>query len=658
MATILRSKSKVMKGCLDSVAEDKRRDEKDRAYDLLWEAQQYWQAMEAFRRDRERNKNYTYGKQWDDYVCVEGKMIKEEDYIKSQGNVALKNNLIRRMMRAVLGVYRSQAKEPTCIARDRDEQKYGETMSTVLQCNMQLNQMTELNARCMEEFLISGLVVQRKWYGWLNGKVDCWTDYVQPNNFFIDNNMRDFRGWDVSCLGEIHDIDFKALCERFAKGPEECARLGEIYREARDKSYIRANYEDFGYPLGGYYDFLIPRDTTRCRVIEIWRKESRPRYRCHDINNGDVYKIEERDLEEMVLRENAERLATGAELGMEESDIPLIRYEWFVDTYWYYYYLTPFGDILEEGETPYDHGGHPYVFKAYPFIDGEIHSFVADVIDQQRYTNRLITMYDWLMRASAKGLLLFPEDCLPEGMGPEDIADEWARFNGVIMIRQPKNGPALPQQVANNCTNIGIHELLQMQLKFFEDISGVNGALQGKPGFSGMSASLYNQQTQNATTSLLDMLDTFSSFVRDGAMKDVKNIQQYYDTPRVFNIAGKNAAMVEYDPKKIRDVEFDLSIIESTSTPAFRAIANDILMKLFEMRAISVEQLLEHGDYPFADELLQSIQTQREKLEEEQRRIRENAQPGEERDLIDMSRLIMNQDNEDFPRRYKRDIEG
>lgn len=222
------------------------------------------------------------------------------------------------------------------------------------------------------------------------------------------------------------------------------------------------------------------------------------------------------------------------------------------------------------------------------------------------------------MRASAKGVLLFPEECLPAGMSMEDIADEWARFNGVIMIKQPKTGTSLPQQVANNCTQIGINELLQMQLKFFEDISGVNGALQGKPGYSGMSASLYNQQAQNATTSLLDLLDTFSSFIREGAYKDVKNIQQFYDSPRVFNIAGKNSAIVEYDPRKIRDIEFDLSIVESTATPAYRAMSNEILMKLFEMKAISVEQLLEHGEFPFADELLQSIKSQREQLQQGQ----------------------------------------
>lgn len=601
---------------MDSVATAKHTLGGNRAFEVLWQAQQYWFAMDTFRRDRERNKNYTYGRQWDDYVCVNGRKIREEELIKKQGNVPLKNNLIRRMVQAVLGIYRSQAKEPTCTARDRDEQRYGETMSTVLQCNMQLNRMTEINARCMEEFLISGFVVQRKWYGWRENKLDCWTDYVQPNNFFIDNNMRDFRGWDCSCVGEVHDISFEELCGRFAKDGNDYNRLAEIYKFAKDKSYLSATFDNFGYPLQGYYDFLVPYDTSRCRVIEVWRKESKPRVRCHDVNNGDVFKIDIEDFQALVTDENNKRLQEARELGMDESDVPLIRWEWFMDSYWYYYMLTPFGDILEEGETPYEHKSHPYVFKAYPFIDGEIHSFVSNVIDQQRYTNRLITMYDWIMRASAKGVLLFPEDCLPKGMSMDDVADEWARFNGIIMIRTPKAGTPLPQQIANNCTQIGISELLNMQLKFFEDISGVNGALQGKPGYSGMSASLYNQQAQNASTSLLDLLDTFSSFVKEGAYKDVKNIQQFYDTPRVFNIAGKNSAIVEYDPKKIRDVEFDLSIVESTATPAYRALTNDMLMQLWEKNAISVEQLLEHGDFPFADELLQSIKSQREQLEQ------------------------------------------
>lgn len=600
---------------MDSVATAKHTLGSNRAFEVLWQAQQYWLAMDMFRRDRERNKNYNYGRQWDDYVCVNGSMIREEELIKKQGNVPLKNNLIRRLTSNTLGTFRSQMKEPICIARDRDEQQYGETMSTVLQCNMQLNRMSEMNARSFEEFLISGLVVHRKWYGWRNNKLDCWTDYVQPDNFFIDNNMRDFRGWDCSCVGEIHDVSFGDLCGRFAKNEKDYNRLAEIYKFAKDKSYLSATFDNFGYPLQGYYDFLVPYDISRCRVIEVWRKETKPRMRCHDVNNGDVFKIDIEDFQALVADENNKRLQEARELGMDESDVPLIRWEWFMDSYWYYYMLTPFGDILEEGETPYEHKSHPYVFKAYPFIDGEIHSFVSNVIDQQRYVNRLITMYDWIMRASAKGVLLFPEDCLPKGMSMDDVADEWARFNGVIVIKTPKPGTPLPQQIANNCTQIGISELLNMQLKFFEDISGVNGALQGKPGYSGMSASLYAQQAQNSSTSLLDLLETFSDFIIEGAYKDVKNIQQYYDTARPFNIKGKNSSMVQYDPRKIRDIEFDLSIVESSATPVFREQSKEILLELWRANAITVKQLLKHANFPFSDELLQDISSRENQLE-------------------------------------------
>ena len=599
---------------IDTVVSAKRYGDR-RAFDILMEAQYYWSQMDDFRKDRERNKRYTYGFQWDDMICVDGKSMSEEEYIKSQGNVPLKNNLIRRLVRSVLGVYRSQSKEPTCTARDRDEQKLGETMSTILQCNMQLNRMNDVYARTMEEFLISGFIVHRKSYGWRNGKEDCWTDYVQPNNFFIDNNMRDFRGWDVSVLGEVHDISFGQLCEQFASSPQEYRQLRDIYKWAARKDYIATYAERFGYSRLENYDFLFTSEPGRCRVIEIWRKEQKPRYRCHDYQNGDIFKIDEEDYVQVVLTENEERMRMAKEAGMPEDEVPLIKATWFVDDYWYFYYLSPFGDILREGETPYEHGSHPYVFKAYPFIDGEIHSFVADVIDQQRYTNRLITLYDWIMRASAKGVLMMPEDCLPDGVSIDDIAESWTEFDGVIVYKPSKSGK-VPEQVANNSTNIGIAELLNMQLKFFEDISGVTGALQGKPGYSGESASHYNQQTENATKSLLDLLECFSCFVVDGAYKDVKNMQQFYDSKRVFNIAGKSGAQIEYDPKKIRDVEFDLSIIESTSTPAYRHLANDMLMQLYQSQAISVEQLLEHGDFPFADELLQSIKSQKEQLEQ------------------------------------------
>jgi len=592
-------------------ARERHTSERGRALDVLMQAQRCWDNMADFRAERERNKRYCYGHQWDDTITVDGVRMTEAQYIKKQGSVPLKNNLIRRLVRNVIGVYRSQSKEPTCSARDRDEQQLGEVMSTTLQYNMQLNEMGEVYSRTMEEFLISGVAVHRKWFGWRDDKLDCWTDYVQPNNFFIDSNMRDFRGMDVSLLGEVHDIDYGTLISVFAQSPEDYKRLDDIYRAARDQHSIREYYDQFGYSHRKDYDFLFA-DDGRCRVIEVWRKEQKARYRCRDYNSGEIFKIEIEDYDELVGKVNAGRLAQGRAAGIPDDEIPLIETEWFIDSYWYFYYLTPFGDILKEGETPYEHKTHPYVFKVYPFIDGEVHSFVADVIDQQRYTNRLITMYDWIMRASAKGVLLVPEDCLGD-VSIQDVADTWSSFNGVLALKM-KPGAPIPQQISANATNIGIAELLNVQLKFFEDISGVNGALQGKPGYSGTSGSLYAQQTQNATTSLLDILETFSNFVKRAAYKDVKNMQQFYDDKRFTAIAGTIAEGLRIDSNSIRNTEWDISIEESTSTPAYRQIANDLLLQIWQSGQITLRQLLEVGEFPFADQLLQSISSQQEQM--------------------------------------------
>lgn len=591
----------------------------ERAYAVLFKAQRYYDNMANFRKRRQRNKRYNYGDQWGDVIETETKCgfkhsITEEQYIREQGSEPLKNNLIRRLVKNVLGVYRSQSKEPTCNARDKDEKRYGETMSIVLQCNRQLNRANEIDARTMEEFLISGAAIHKKKFGWRRNRLDCWTDYVNPNNFFVDGNMKDFRGWDVSCIGEVHDISLGEVLREFADDAAKANWLKRIYRDAASVEYLADNLQQFGEFDPRNIDFMTPSDPSLCRVIEVWKKESKPRYRCHDYNNGDDFKIDIEDYHDIVEAENKDRMERGTAAGMRPDDIPMIKAEWFMDDYWYFYYLTPFGDILREGETPYAHGEHPYVFKFYPFIDGEIHSFVEDVIDQQRYVNRLITMYDFIMRASAKGVLLCPEDCLPDDMSWDDFCDEWSRFNGVVRYIPSKSGQ-VPTQVANNSTNIGIGDLLSYQLKFFEDISGVNGALQGKPGASGTSGSLYAQQTQNATMSLLDILETFSQFVIDGAYKDVKNIQQYYDTKRTFNIVGRSGQEIEYDPKKIRDVEFDINITESTATPVYRQMANEFLMTLWQNQAITLEQLLQVGDFPFGDELQQSIATQKEEME-------------------------------------------
>jgi len=227
-------------------------------------------------------------------------------------------------------------------------------------------------------------------------------------------------------------------------------------------------------------------------------------------------------------------------------------------------------------------------------------------------------LQDFLIRSSAKGILAIPEESIPDGWTIKDFADEWAVFNGVIMYKS-KGGTPPPQQIVNNSTQLGLTDMLSIQLKLLEDVSGVHGALQGKTPLAGTPASLYMQQTQNAATSLTELFESYRELREDRDMKILKLIQQFYTEPKYINNSGRNSnTSIVYNPNQVRNVEFDLSITESTSTPAYRLINNDFLMQLFSAGQITLAELLENGAFPFADKLLQSVKLRQEEQQQQQ----------------------------------------
>ena len=597
-------------------------------YPVLLQAQKAWEEIDPFRHKRKRNRNYTYGKQWNDLIKLpDGRVMSEEEYIRQQGKVPLKNNLIRQMVKTVLGQFRNNQTQPVCVARDREEQNLGELMSAAVQYAYQHNRLQELDSRTMEEFLISGICFQKIGYGFRRGKTDVWVDEVNPNRIFF-NAMEDSRHWDCTLIGELHDMPIAEVISRFSFGSRERAvQLRHIYTEA-DNDTVRHNFENLTTRAIDRLDFYMPSSPDLCRVIEVWKLESQEVLNCHDFRSGEYYNLPVSEAE-AVEKENKARRQAARQAGIPDEAVALIETEWGVTQTWRYRFFSPLGDLLDEGDTPYWHGEHPYVFKLYPLIDGEVHAFVEDVIDQQRYINRLITMIDFIMGSSAKGVLLFPEDQIPDGMTIDDIADEWTKYNGIILFR-PRPGSPMPQQIAVNATQVGAYEMLSLQMRLFEDISGVHGAMQGKAAPAGTPSSLYSQQIQYSSTNLLDLFESFKTFREDRDIKIMKTIQQFYTDSRYRTIAGNSCGKdaSTYTPEEVRNTEFDLSIAETLSTPALRMASNEFLMELFRGGKISLEMLLQNGAFPFADKLLQSLkQSQTEQMQAQAQAAQPQSRP-------------------------------
>jgi hypothetical protein len=582
---------------------------------LLEECRKYWDSLRDFRKRRLRNRKYYRGDQWSDEILdpETNKYISEETYLKNQGKIPLKQNQVRQLVKNLIGQYRSNPSKSMVIARSRDNAQVTEMLTNALQCALGNNLTDELDARIYEEFALSGAIPQKIGYKYWKERnlEDLYIENVNPNRLFFNSDVSDIRLHDLRLIGEVIDTTVNDIVSTFAKSSADELKIRLLYSSTVSRDLLSDSGLD---PTKlENLDFFIPQDPSKARLFEVWKLQGKWRVYAHDPMDGS-FNIVPFTMKEIALQ-NQERLKLGIAQGMPVEEIPLIEAEEKFEQFWYVRFLTPFGHCLFEGETPYKHEEHPYALTLYPLLDGEVWGFVEDIIDQQRYINRLIIMMDFIMSASAKGVLLVPEDIIPDGMNPDDFAKEWTRFNGVITYT-PKAHGKIPEQISANSTSIGISEMIALQMQLIQEISGVHGAIQGKNAQSGTPAALYAQEAQNATLNTLDSMQTFQYHKQKRDLKALKVIAQYYKDKRYLAINGRtiNEATKLYDPELVRNIDFDVVVVQGSDTPVYRQMIDETLMKLLEGQMIDLEMFLEHTSLPFADKLLASVRQRKEQI--------------------------------------------
>ena len=666
---------KRVKATSRKVQEPKR--EPGTAYEFLNECAACWNALDEARRKLRRSLMYSYGDQWGDLVTDPDTLaqITEGDLIKKNGKVPLKNNMIAPILNNIEGQLRQNLMRPVCVVRDQSESRVGEMMSIAIEYVHDINEMEELDADSMRMLLNGGMTAQRVEYG-INrskDKRDVWVYAVNPSRLFFNTNLEDVRMWDLNCIGELFDLPLDDVLAHFGGTPQQKERIRNIYHSVDAQSYAtRAMQGDEARSLS----FYTPSRSNLCRVILGWKLETRDAYLWNDTQRGtwgylpyddesrkkldaendrrrkEAFKLKSENGKPAPMSETESSLsrftanAAGVqshEVGLKvkgerlkpapmsetenlnfetesvgtvsDDDLLLIEYEFATERYWYYRYMSPYGDVLQEGRSPYWHGEHNYVLHLYPLVQGRLGNFVEQFIDQQRAINRTATLIDFIRGTSSKGVLVVDDDAF-ESMSREEVIDEYVRYNGVLFVKL-KPGQSIDgvvRQYNSGAAVAGDFELLNLQLRLINEISGVNSAMQGQSPRSGTPASLYAQQVQNSSLNLKGLFDGFRTFRRRRDAKVMKTLQQYYNENRYIDLAGSQYSEEAkwYDPQKVQESELDITISEGYNTPAFQMIANDFLMELFRANALDVKTMLENSSYPFATKILEAIKRNEE----------------------------------------------
>ena len=482
-----------------------------------------------------------------------------------------------------------------------------------------MNNKNERDARLFETFLVSGAAIYNTGYKFDDRRKMPMPYYkeVGISRYFQTISASDVCGDDVDFCGDFFDTSILDIKSMYAKTRKQEQELEEIYGKS-DRRDVVSNLQH----VTSNAENVSPRislGTGECRVIRVCRKEGHWDLAVHDYSDAswETYNLKTHpQIKAQIDAEIARRKRIANELGVDYEDGSnrlLIEYEEKYVTSWVYYHLSPWGHILWTQDSPYEHNSHSYVAKYYPLYEGQAYGMVFDLIDQQKAINRNYIMHDFITSAAAKGVLLVPEEAIPDDMDLEDIADEWSKYNGVIKYRA-KDGVKQPEQIVARNFNVGQFDMINLQMRLMNDIGGVHDAMQGKSLGTGTPSSLYQQAVQNSQTNILDYLESFAWLLMERDYKMIQIIKQFYNEPQNVPSSSKSKSNF-YDPAVVRNYDLYNELSKGNDTPVARMYLDTLLFQLLQQRLITLEMYLEESTAPFSDSLLQKVKAMQGQME-------------------------------------------
>lgn len=591
----------------------------DENKELLEACWRDWENMSAIREEHRRNQRYKNNKQWEDLVPDPenpDKLITERKKISRTGRTPLSNNLIDPTVRNIHGQMLSNPTQPVVICRSEDDLQLGEMLTNTLQKALKLNKYNVLKTSAMESLLSSGYVIGKVRFGhWHNkNRTDVKLDFISINRFFFNQDAEDPRLNDICRCGEIHDLSWQQLVRDFNIMKDDEEAVKQEYAASRPDPTWQSTAESNINNL----DFLGVANLGKYRVFEVWVKMNRQVEYVHDPVRGEELYDEVHD-SKYYQEENRLRREQMESLGMAEDEIlsNLIQHKSIIEEYWEGRWLTPRGSCLKKMETPFEHQDHPYVIVPMPRIDGVSRPVLSNLCEIQRTANRHLTMIDFALAQSAKGLLLVPKSVLGT-TSLEDFKEAWSRTDAAIEYDDTNPNSKMPTQISTNPIPVGAFDFLRTEWEALKEVSGLSGALQGQVANPNTPASLYAQQAQNSVLNLVLVFECLREFNTQMSEKTLQVIMQYYTSRRHVDISGKSFDKIAqyYEPEMVKKIiEWNIVIDDATDTPIFRQVADDFLKSLFEAQAISLEMLLENTTMPFAKKLLMQIQSAKQQAQ-------------------------------------------
>ena len=576
----------------------------------------YFDNMRALRKKWVRDTDYFMGRQLNDTVVYNGHRMTVKHYMELKGMPALSADIITDKLVSLKGLVRQQYMAPSIQNVDANEEEYVNIFNEFLRQNCNNNNKAEHDADQFENHALLGFIADKVKWAFRKGREDVYIDPVDIFKLAVPPfERKDLE--DIEFIGEAHDVTWPKMLKLFVKKPGDEEKLMQIYTACKTELPIQGNNETGMNQTDALDDWYHSSVVGKYRFLEIWTLERNRALWCHDRLNASAGYRPLTDKAEIDAENESRRAANIVrdengvpvldENGQQtyyvpEEELALIEYEIGIEELWYYRMISPNGYLLDEGVSPYKvvRDGfsfyyHPYVFLAYPCIQGEVRSFVDRLIDRQRQYNHDNIMLDFIIMNSSKGALAIDEDALSDKMDIDEIAENYVKADGIIVYTS-KGGGNAPTSVVNRSLPAGIEMIMQRDRELVSTQSNVQPALQGASPTAGTSAKRYLAEQQSSAVGVADYVASFNNFTLRVGQKQMWTIQCFYDDRRSVKITGQDIRKY-YNRATMGDIDYDMTMALDVNSATIREAMKDLVWQAYLRDEIDFGQAMKSAKF-------------------------------------------------------------
>lgn len=595
---------------------------------LIQQIQTQYYAEQNFRERRQRNVDFTRGRQFNEAVWDSEikKWVTQFEYLRRRNIPPLTYNVISKFMRSLVGQFREMntGNIVQCESREERGSELANLLTICVDKIKQDNKWKSKDANNFKEMLLSGRPVYKVMWGTKDNlsKPDVRFRIVTSPKHTLNPGIVDYDLDNLHAQTELHDVSLDDIVLSFANGDyERGQQIRNLYIKYQGDETLKStyNYSSFDGSQLRNMNFMF-QSSSSYRYVEHWTLVSDYEAITYDPIDGtgvpvchkwqDIEKIKKAVDEENKTREaNSEGIDP-------ESDI-FIQFMADYVTRSYVIFMTPWGYVLDVRESPYKTSNFPYVSTP-PDINGEYWGLIEELINAQLGMDRQIANADSIVANASKGVWLIPDVAIPDDFTNKEYISELKKTDGAIVykVRPDMVDKFRPEQQYANSANVSanVQQLIRLYSGLVDEISGNYGAAQGKDTGQ-KTASGYAQETVNAGINVRDTMENYLSVLVDRDELILKFIREGYTKSDFERITGE-----AIDPRELTQYDFKIEQSRGTNSMAYRMSQEEELLTLVDRQLLPFEVFMDISSNPV---MIQAKQ----KLAEWKKKQQQNPQP-------------------------------